>query len=189
MKPIFNIVFKRLRSSGLAGNASCAGTWKKLLALQRDLNEEICWELLTTHLPWLINNELITGDEIRSWFSIAELNARHIYTKGSHAVRDGFAIGLGEVTLEASGHSKIILFEKAFCAARDTSFVTGFHNSFLIVTNCFGYTYHHSKAIARNYARVEAHDESFVKAEDHSYIIRHNNATVERAGTSKAIVL
>ncbi len=189
MKNKFNIVFKRLKKAGLGENVLCAKLWQKLIKLHQNFDEELCWAIFMENIAWLINNNIITPGNIKTWFSIAELNKHHIYTSGSYTIKDSLAIGFGDVKFKALGHSRVLLFENAFCTAFDTTFVTGFQDSFFIVTDCLGQSFHHSKVIAKGLAKVEARDESYAKAESYSYIISYDNSTVEKSGKSYSIHL
>lgn len=108
-----------------------------------------------------------------------ELNAHNIFIAGNHIIKNEFAIGIGDAIIEASGHSRIVLFDNAHCEAYDTTFVTGFNNSTMALKNCTGEAFNDCKVIAKDFSKVEAWDNAFVKAENYTCVMAHDNAKVE----------
>jgi len=187
MKKALNIIHARLLELKLNENILCSEFWRKIIALNKDFNEADCWDLLTEHFDWLINSKTATTNDVLSWFDENELNKHFIFSKGKHIVKDHKAIGIGTADIFASGHSKILLFDKANCVAFDSTFVKGFNDSTFDVTECVGEAFNDCKAVAGYMSKVEAWDNSFITAKDYSFVIKHDKAMV--AETTRAHVV
>ena len=189
MKSKFEIVFKRLKNAKLDENILCSEFWRKVMELNKRFNQSDCWALMIDNIEWLINTGTMTTGELKSWFSKEELNRHNIYTTGKVQITDGFAIGLGNVKIEASGHSRIVLFDTAFAEGFDTAFIIGFHSSSFTLNNCVGEAFNHCKVLAKDFSKVEAWDHSFVKAESYSYVLQHEKARVEGSKNSRVVLV
>ena len=187
MKKVFNIIYNRLLELKLSENILCSDFWRKIKALNSNFNEEQCWNLLTEHFDWLINSKVTTTLEILSWLRTEELEAHNIFSRGSHKISDSKAIGIGTSRIEAAGHSKILLFDRAHCEAYDSSFIRGFHNSTFELKECTGEAFNDCKAVAGFNSKIEAWDNSFITAKDWSFVIQHKGVTV--ATTTRAVVI
>lgn len=174
----FNIVFDTLKEMRLDENILCQEFWRKLVKLKANFNDSDCWKLIVENSEWLFNSGALDVGLFRSWFPEEVLNANNIFTKGMHKVNDGIAIGMGDCIIEATGHSKIILFEKAMCEAHDTTFVKGFQYSRFSVKECMGEAFQNCTAFAKYQSKIEAWDDSIIEAEDYSFVIKHDNAKV-----------
>jgi len=186
MKKVLNIIYNRLLELKLSENILCSEYWRKIIALNENFNQEAAWNLFTENFDWIVNSNIITTAEIKSWFLEEELNAHNIFTTGTHKISESKAIGIGEANLEAVGHSKILLFDQAHCKAFDSTFVKGFNKSTFELKECTGEAFNDCKAVAGYNSKVEAWDNSFVTAQDWSFIIQHKGAQV--AATVRAVV-
>lgn len=176
MKEKLNEVIDRLKAANLDQDVLCKPYWLKLLKLQNDFNHQAAWNLLTQNIEWMINTGTITTTELREWFSDEELSAHNIYT-GQAKVNNGFGIGIGNAKIEATGHSRVVLFDFALCEAFDTSFVTGFDNTQMELTNCVGNAFGKCKVLAKDHSKVEAWDSADVALETYSYLYAHDKVT------------
>lgn len=174
MKQKFEIVFEKLKEFRLNENILCKEFWKKLVLLKENFNEEDCWALIVENGEWLFNSGALDIQIFKSWFSEEDLNEHNIFTKGEHRIVDAWAIGMGTARIEAAGHSKIILFENAHCNAFDTTFVKGFGDSSFHVQECIGEAFNDCRAVAGYQSKVEGWDNSFIQAEDYSFVIKHD---------------
>ena len=155
MKNKFEIVFKRLKDAKLDENILCSEFWRKIIELHRNFNKPDCWALMIDNIEWLINTGTMTTNDIKSWFTQEELNKNNIYTTGEVKIVDGFAIGMGDAKIDASGHSRVVLFDTAFAEEYDTTFITGFQNSSFVVIDCIGNAMGNCKAEANGLSIIE----------------------------------
>ena len=151
MESKFRVVLKKLKDAKLDENILCSDFWRKIIALSKNFNEADCWNIIADNIEWLINTDTITSDDLVSWFTQKQLNEHNIYSIGKHKIVNEIAIGIKDVKFEASGHSRIVLFDNAFCEAFDTSFITGFQNSSFEVKNCTGEAFGNCKVVARDF--------------------------------------
>ncbi|WP_142783348.1 hypothetical protein [Changchengzhania lutea] len=189
METKFNIFFERLKEANFSENTLCKGFWLKLKKLHLNFNESDCWELLIDNIEWTINTGSITTDELIEWFSEEKLSENNIFYKGSVNINNGFAIGLKDVEIEAVGHSRIILFDNAKCKAFDSSFVTGFNDTEIELKNCAADVFHNCRVTAKDFSKVEAWDNSNVKAETYSCVMAHDKVQVENSQNSHTIII
>ena len=163
MKKIFEIVYSRLLKVKEIGKL-CPDFWRKIQILKVNYNEDACWLLLTQNIEWILNTkehyqldfDLLSTNEIKEWFSSFDLEAHNIYFKGEITVNNGFAIGLGEAKINATGHSKVILFDNATAECYDTSFVFGYNQSSFVVNDCIGNAFHNCKSQAKGLSIIES---------------------------------
>lgn len=189
MRNYLDIIIERLKKTELESNTVCTEYWRKIADLKENFNEKDFWYLLTNNIEWLINTKTITTNELIRWFTPEELNANNIFIAGEHKIKNGFAIGIAEAKIEASGHSRIILFDNAHCEAFDTTFVTGFNDSSMDLKNCVGEAFNNCKVIAKDFAKVEAWDNAIVKAESYSCIMAHDKVQVENTYHSHTVIV
>ncbi len=163
MKKVFEIVYERLLKVKEVGKL-CPEFWGKIQYLKNNYSEKDCWQMLTQNIEWILNSkeyykldfDILTTEEIKEWFSSFELEVNNIYCKGEIAVNNGYAIGLGEAKINATGHSKILLFDKATAECYDTSFVSGYNQSTFTVHDCIGSAFHECKAHAKGLSIIES---------------------------------
>ncbi len=177
IKEKFNIVIERLKSMNLSEEILCSAYWRKILKLQKNFNEKICWKLLFDHIEWCINTETISSQELQEWFTKEELAKHCIYTEGKHELKNVEVIGLGTAQLEVSGHSRVVLFDKAFCSASDTTFVTGFNDSSFVLNECMGTAFHNVKVTANRHSKVEGYDKAEIEGFNYALVILNDEAT------------
>lgn len=177
MKKIFKIVFERIEKRRKESDI-CADFWGKLLRLKENFNEADAWALLIGNIQWVINKKVITTQELMKWFREDKLNAYGIFSKGRHEVKDGVAIAIGNCSIEASGHSKVIVFDSASVEAFDTSFVLCHNTSHATVTDCIATGFDESKIKVKGFGLCEAWDNCNVIAEHKSVVRKHDNAVV-----------
>lgn len=189
MESKFKVVLKRLKDAKLDENILCSEFWRRIIALSKNFNEKDCWSIMVDNIEWLLNTGTITSDDLVSWFTEKQLNEHGIYSTGTHKIVDRIAIGIKDAKFEASGHSRIALFDNAFCEAFDTTFVTGFQNSSFEIKNCTGESFGNCKVVARDFSKVEAWDNSTVKAETYSFVLAHGNAQVQNSENSHTIIV
>ena len=189
MEEKFNIVFNRLKALKLNEKILCSEFWRKIIALSKNFNEEDCWEILISNIEWVINTGVMTTDDLSSWFTKTQLKEHNIFFSGDHNINHGFAIGIKTANIEATGHSRIVLFDNANCKAFDSTFVTGFHNSKIEIKNCVADAFNNCEVIAKDFSKVEAWDNSKVKAETYSCVLAHDNAQVENSDNSHTVIV
>lgn len=189
IKNRFDTVFKRLKETNFDENTLCAEFWRKILKLNENFNEKDCWELFTDNIQWMIIKGVVGTNEIVDWFDESDLNSHGIYSKGEHEIVNDFAIGLGNVKLKAAGHSRVILFDSAFCKGFDTTFISGYHSSYFEITDCSGEAFHSCKVKAKGYSKIEAWGCSQVIAENYSYVIQHERASVANSLHSHTVIV
>jgi|SRR5690606_3465392 len=177
MKKAFEIVFERINKLRLESDI-CADFWGKLLRLKDDFNEDDCWFLLFDNIQWLINKNIIKSSDLLQWFSEKDLSDKNIFFKGTHEVKNNQVIGFGNAHIEASGHSKVTLFDSSHCLAFDTSFVTCFDSSTAVVSDCIVNGFHNSKITVKGFGLCESFDDCKVIAENRSVVFKHDNSTV-----------
>ncbi|WP_417444647.1 hypothetical protein [Joostella sp.] len=186
MKKVFEIVFERINKIRLESEI-CVDFWSKLLRLKGNYNESECWDLLFDNIEWLVNKNIIKTLELIEWFSEKELSDHNIYFKGSHVIKNNKAIGIGNCYIEASGHSKVILFDSARCEGFDTSFVTCFNNSKATVKDCIVNGFHNAKIVVKGFGLCEAWDDCIVVAENKSVVRKNENVSVS-AGVGCTVI-
>ncbi len=184
----FNTVIERLKSMNLSEELLCSEYWRKILKLQKNFNEKICWKLLFDHIEWVINTGTVSSQELQEWFGKEELSKHHIYTEGKHELKNVEAIGLGTAQLEVSGHSRIVLFDNAFCNASDTTFVTGFNNSSFVLNECVGTAFHNVKSTAHRHSKIEGFDNAEIKGYNYAFVILNDNATCKKYKDKTVVV-
>lgn len=187
MKRVFETVFDRLREKSLDTNVLCAPFWRKVLKLKEEFDEGEAWELLLDNIEWMINMEVISTTELLNWFLSEELESHGIYFKGDVLVNNDRCIGIGKAHIKATGHSRVVLFDKASCDAYDTTFVSGYNHSFMRINDCVGNAFHSCKAQVRGYGKLESWSNSDVIAKNFSYVVLHDQA--ECNGTSHVHIL
>lgn len=189
MEAKFNIVFKRLKEVRLDENILCSEFWRKIIILSENFNETDCWQLVKENIEWLINTKTITTDELTTWFSKNQLFEQNIFIEGISYIKDGFAVGIKTANIEATGHSRIMLFDNARCKAFDSTFVSGYHNSKIELKNCVADAFNNCEVIAKDFSKVEAWDNVIVKAKTFSCVMAHDNAQVENSENSHTVIL
>lgn len=187
MQDKFNIVFNRLNQAKLSENVLCSEFWLKIIKLQKNFNEDDCWALLIDNIEWVINTGIMTTDDLVSWLLPEDLNKHNIYIEGEHEIKDAKAIGIKNARINATGHSKIILFDNAHCQAHDSCFVTGFNNTSIELKNCVADAFHSCKVLARDFSKVEAWDNSSIKAETYSSVLAHDKVQVENTENTHTV--
>jgi len=187
MKKAFNIVFDRLKEKSVDQNVLCAPFWRKVMKLKDDFKEEDAWELLLDNIEWMINMEVISTAELLEWFSYEELVTHRIYSSGDVLCNNDRCIGIGSAHIKATGHSRVVLFDKASCDAYDSTFVSGYHNSYMKINDCVGNAFHNCKSQVRGYGKLESWSKYAALAKNFSYVILHDGA--ECNGTSHVHVL
>lgn len=163
MKKAFSIIYDRLLIVKEAGKL-CKDFWKPIQELKDSFDEDLFWSLLTQNIEWLLNAsgqynlgfDILTAKELKEWFSQGELKSYNIYITGEVKVFNSFAIGLGDASIEATGHSRVLLFENASADCFDTSFVSGYDQSSFIVNDCIGNAYHECKSQAKGLSIIES---------------------------------
>ncbi|MBD0822644.1 hypothetical protein [Aestuariibaculum marinum] len=189
MRKHFETVYKRLIEANLSENTLCKEFWMKIKKLHANFNEEDCWSLLVENIEWCINTGTMTTEDLIKWFTPDQLNAHGIYISGNIKINSGFAIGIGDVCIEAVGHSKVILFDTAICKAFDTSFVKGFHESSMEINNCVGEAFNFCNVIAKDFSKIEAWDDATVEAQTYTCVMAHDRAQVENSYHSHTLVV
>ena len=176
MEKVLHEIIDRLKKANFDQNVLCKEYWSKLLHLQQNFNENQAWELLLDNIEWIINTGTITTAELKQWFTADELKTNHIY-QDTAVINNGIAIGIGNAKIEATGHSRVILFDYASCEAYDTTFVKGFNHSQMTLHNCIGDAFSNCKVTAKDHAKVEAWDSADVTLETYSYLYAHDKVT------------
>ncbi len=176
----FNTVIERLKAMNLSEDVLCSEYWRKMLKLQKNFNEEACWKFLFDHVEWVINTGTVSSKELQEWFTKEELAKHHIYTEGKHELKNVEVIGLGTAKLEVSGHSRVVLFDNAFCNASDTTFVTGFNDSSFVLNECVGTAFHNVKVVAHRHSKIEGFDNAKIDAHNYAYVILNDDATCKK---------
>lgn len=176
MQQVLNEILKRLKAVNFDEDILCKEYWLKLLRLSENFNEQHAWTMLIDNIEWLVNTGTIKTKELQEWFTLQELEAHGIYS-GKATVNNGVAIGIGNATIEAFRHSRVVLFDFATCTAFDTSFVKGFDNSQMELNNCVGDAFNKCKVTAKDHSKVEAWDSADVTLETYSYLLAHDRAT------------
>lgn len=176
IKNKFNTVVERLKKMNLSEDILCSEYWRKILKLHQNFNEKDCWKLLFDNIEWLINADVVSSKELQKWFTKEELEKHNIFVSGTHELKNTEAIGLGNAKLDVTGHSRIILFDDAFCDAGDTTFVTGFNNSSFVLNECVGTAFHNVEVTAKGFSKVEGFDNAEITGHNYSYVILNDNA-------------
>lgn len=189
MKDKFDMFFERLKEINFSENTLCKEFWLKLKSLHQNFDESACWDLLVSNIEWVINTGSLTTDELTSWFSPQDLAKHNIFSNGVIEINSGLAIGIGKAKIKATGHSRVILFDKAECEAFDTTFVSGFNESTIVLKNCNADAFHNCKVTAKDFSKVEAWGDSKIKAETYSCVLAHENALVENSGNGYTIIV
>lgn len=177
MEKNFDTVYQTLLELKLDENVLCQEFWRKLMKLRANFNKADCWELIVENIEWLFHSGALEIAIFKSWFTEAELNEHGIYTKGHVKAVNEWIVGLGNVKIAASGHSKVVLFENAHCEGFDSTFIKGFGNSTFIANECVGEAFQNCKCTAGFQSKIEAWDDVIVEAKDYSMVIKHDNAS------------
>lgn len=178
MKKAFLTVYNQLKALSVDENILCSEFWLKVIRLKENFNEKEAWNLLKENIQWLMINKVINTNQLKDWFDSSELANNGIYIEGHIVCKDEFIIGLGSAAINASGHSRIILFDKAVADCYDTTFVSGYNLSSFTLNDCIGEAFDNAKVTAQGYAKAELWGESNCIAENYSYIIKHEKAKV-----------
>lgn len=189
MKEAFETVYLKLKQMSLDKNILCREFWLKIIALNENFDEAACWELVIENIEWLINTKTVSSYQLCQWFTKEELSSHGIYTEGKHRISNAKAIGIADAQIEAMGHSRVILFDRAMCRAFDNTFVTGFNDSAIELKNCCADAFHKCRVTATDFSKVEAWDNATVKAETYSCVMAHDNAQVHNSENSHVIVV
>lgn len=179
MQNKFNIVFDRLKEIKIDENVLCKPFWIKVLRLHNNFNEKDCWELMTKNIDWLLNAkkhhglniDILTSSELIDWFTEKELNANNIYISGEVEINDGYAIGLGNVKIDAIGHSQILLFDNASADCYDTTFVFGYDNSQFTVNDCMGSAFGNCMSEAKGVSLIDNYTTNEVSKSSRSLVV------------------
>ncbi len=179
METKFSIVFERLKLIRLDENILCKPFWLKVMKLKKNFNEKQCWNLFVDNIEWLLNahqhyglnDPILTTSDIKTWFEESILNENGIYTKGGINIVDRKVIGLGSVIINATGHSKVVLFDSAHANCHDTTFVSGFQSSSFVVNDCIGNAFDNCIAKARGLSIVENWTENTVDYAINSLVV------------------
>lgn len=159
----------------------CGPFWRKISTLRDHWDEPAAWELLIDNVEWLVGKGFVTTGELIKALG-PEMAYHGIYCRGDALVNNGVAIAMGDARVVATGHSRVVLFDRAVCEAYDTTFVSLYHRSTAEVDDCVGQGFHSSRATVKGYGKFEAWDDCHVKAENYSYIILHDRAMSEQTG-------
>lgn len=178
MKDKFDLIFKKLNELRLDENILCKEFWFKVVRLNQNFDQAECWNLFINNIEWLINSNVITTTQIIEWFTYEELELHGVFVSGIHKVKDTKVIALGSAEIEASGHSKVTLFDSASCEAYDTSFVTCFHNSSAIGKGCILNGFHNSRLKIKGFGIAEGWDHCSIIGEGQSVVRLHEESTV-----------
>lgn len=179
MKSKLNTVIDRLRKINFNKDILCSVYWAKLLKLQEDFNEESLWDLLISNMEWLQEFNVVTTEDLRSWFSEEELNSRNIYTRGTHEVENVRVIALGVAKIKAMGNCLVLAYQKAEIEAYDTTTVLTFNEAKAVLDNCSGDAFGNSTMTLKNFAKGEGWDGSKLIIQDKSIGWQHLGCTVE----------
>ena len=187
MEKKFNIVFQTLKELRLDENILCQEFWRKILKLKENFNEGDCWDLIVENGEWLFNSGALKIETFKSWFPEDILNEHNIFTRGKFAIKDGKAIGMGNAKITSTGHSKILLWEKAHCDGFDSSFIKAFGHSTFTLKECVGEAFQNSRGVAGFQSKVEAWDNSRIEAQDYSFVVLHDNSEATLSGKAYSI--
>ncbi|MFI2744195.1 hypothetical protein ACG2LH_15785 [Zhouia sp. PK063] len=178
MQEKFNIVFGRLKELRVNENDLCKSFWLKILRLKDNFQDNEAWSLLTDNIEWLLIKNVITTNDLVSWFTEEELNKHGVYSKDKVKVQNKFAIGIKNAMIESYGLSKVILFDRAKAKCYDYTFVKGYNESDITIKEGIAEGFHDTRIVAKGYSKVEGFDSCFIALHNTSVARLHDKSIV-----------
>jgi hypothetical protein len=160
MKELFYFIYEKLKGREIADLDVCRAYGRKLEKLKNNFHLEDAQNLLFSNIEWLINQKVITPDDLRKFSKGYE----HTF-KEANIILDGTVKGVdlklvlfGTAKAEVSGHSRVIAFEDSSVEAYDSSFITAFDRAKVKARDSKIIAFHNSEVESLGLCLIERYD-------------------------------